>query len=68
MGGGGGLLAKEDIKSAFRLIHICPGDFKLLGLFFGGAYYFDKMLAVGCSISCKIFETFSTFVEPPTIT
>lgn len=56
-------MAKEDIKSAFRLIPIYPGDFELLGLFFRGAYYFDKMLPFGCSISCKIFETFSTFIK-----
>lgn len=61
--GRGALLAKEDIKSAFRLIPVYPGDFELLGLFFRGAYYFDKMLPFGCSISCKIFETFSTFIE-----
>lgn len=57
------LLAKVDIKNAFRLLPIYPGDFELLGIYINGAYYFDKCLPFGCSISCKIFETFSTFLE-----
>lgn len=57
------LLAKVDIKNAFRLLSICPGDFELLGIYINGAYYIDKCLPFGCSISCKIFETFSTFLE-----
>jgi len=40
-----------DIKSAFRLLPIHPQDFELLGFTFG------------CSISPKLFETFSTFLE-----
>lgn len=57
------LLAKVDIKNAFRLLPIYPGDFELLGIYINGAYYIDKCLPFGCSISCKIFETFSTFLE-----
>ena len=61
--GRGALLAKADIKSAFRLIPIYPGDFDLLGIYFNGTYYIDKMLPFGCSVACKIFETFSSFLE-----
>lgn len=61
--GRGTIIAKSDIKSAFRLLKIFPGDFELLGLQFEGKFYFDKCLPFGCSISCKLFEMFSTFLE-----
>ena len=61
--GTGALLAKTDIKSAFRLLPIYPGDFDLLGFTFNGQYYFDKMLPMGASISCSLFEKFSTFLD-----
>ncbi|XP_033733376.1 uncharacterized protein LOC117322521 isoform X1 [Pecten maximus] len=61
--GQGALLGKADIKSAFRLIPIYPGDFDLLGFQFLDKYYIDKCLPMGCSISCNIFEKFSTFIE-----
>lgn len=57
------LLAEVDIKNAFRLLSIYPGDFELLGIYINGAYYIEKCLPFGCSISCKIFEPFSTFLE-----
>jgi len=56
-------LFKMDIKSAFRLLPIHPCDFELLGFSFNEKYYFDKCAAFGCSISPKLFETFSTFLE-----
>ena len=52
-----------DIKSAFRLLPVHPSDFQLLGLRIMGNFFFDKCLPMGCSISCALFETFSTFVE-----
>lgn len=61
--GKGALLAKADIKSAFRLIPISKADFQLVGFKFKGLYYFDKALPFGCSISCATFETFSRFLE-----
>ena len=30
---------------------------------FDGKYYVDKCLPVGCSISCALFEKFSTFLH-----
>lgn len=57
------MISKCDIKSAFRLIRVYPGDFELLGLYFNGNYYFDKCLPFGCAISCRIFEMFATFLE-----
>jgi hypothetical protein len=61
--GKGTLLAKSDVKRAFRLLRIWPGDFDLLGMKFEGQYYFDKCLPMGCSMSCALFEKFSTFIE-----
>ncbi|XP_033738793.1 uncharacterized protein LOC117326238 isoform X1 [Pecten maximus] len=61
--GKGAFLGKKDIKSAFRLLPIHPDDFVLLGMKFQDNYYFDKCLPMGCSISCSLFENFSTFLE-----
>lgn len=52
-----------DIKSAFRLMIINPGDFDLLGFKFEGNYYIDKCLPMGCAISCNLFEKISTFLQ-----
>lgn len=61
--GPGAELGKVDIKSAFRLLPVYPGDFELLGFRFRDHYYIDKCLPMGCSISCAIFEKFSTFLQ-----
>ena len=61
--GKGALLAKADVKSAFRLIPISRADFQLLGFKFEGKYYFDKALPFGCSISCATFEAFACFID-----
>ena len=59
----GCLLAKTDIKSAFRIIPIHPNDYPLLEIKWLGRFYYDRCMAMGCSSSCKTFETFSTAVE-----
>ena len=56
-------LAKTDIKHAFRIIPIHPHDYNLLGIFWRGCYYYDRCMPMGCSSSCKTFETFSTAIE-----
>lgn len=61
--GRGALLAKADVKSAFRLLPIAPAAFSSLGFYFDGFYFFDKCLPMGCSLSCTYFETFSTFIH-----
>ena len=61
--GPGALMAKSDIKSAFRLLPVHPDDYDLLGFSFNGAFYYDKCMPMGCSISCATFERFSTFLE-----
>ena len=61
--GPGALMAKMDVKSAFRLLPVHPEDFSLLGFKVGDYYFFDKCMHMGCSISCAFFEKFSTFLE-----
>lgn len=58
--GAGTLLAKSDIKSAFRLIPVAKNNFDLLGFKLQGKYFFDKMMPFGASISCAIWEKFTT--------
>ena len=61
--GVGCYLAKTDIKSAFRIIPIHPGDYPLLEMKWQGNYYFHRCLPMGCRSSCAIFERFSTALE-----
>ena len=56
-------LAVVDIKSAFRLLRIHPGDFDLLGFRIDEKYYIDKCLPMGCAVSSNIFEKFATFLH-----
>lgn len=58
--GQGALMAKTDIESAFKLIPIQQTDHELLGFKVEALYYFDKTLPMGASISCNLFESFST--------
>lgn len=57
------LLAKADIKSAFRLFPIDPSGFNSMGFQFNGNYYFDKCLQMGFTLSCHYFEAFSSFLH-----
>ena len=41
-------LAKCDIKSAFRLLRLSPGDFDLMGFKFENQFFFDKCLPISC--------------------
>ena len=61
--GRGALLAKADIKSAFRLLPINPDDFSQLASSLPASYYFDKCLPMGAKCSCRKFKAFSTFLE-----
>lgn len=61
--GKGANLGKSDIKKAFRLLPVWPGDFDLLGFKLENKIYFDKCLPMGASISCALFEKFSTFIQ-----
>lgn len=57
------LMGKMDIKSAFRLLPVHIDDFCLLGFRLQGYYFVDKMLPMGCAISCALWEKFATFLE-----
>lgn len=57
------LIAKADIKDAFRIIPIYPLDYRLLGFTWKGQFYHDKCLPMGCSNSCRIFESFATALQ-----
>ena len=56
-------LAKTDIKSAFRIVPIHPDDHHLLGMSLNNKFYYDTTLPMGCSMSCSIFESFSTAIQ-----
>ena len=61
--GQGCVLAKTDVRNAFRIIPIHPSDHPLLGLQWKGQWYYDRCLPMGCSSSCKTFECLSTAME-----
>lgn len=61
--GQGSHLVKVDIKSAFRLLPIHPQDFCLLGMKANEKFFVDKCLPFGLSVSCALFEKFSSFLE-----
>ena len=56
-------MAKMDVKSAFRLLPMYPGEFDLLGFKIENWYFIDKCLPMGCSVSCNHFERFSSFLH-----
>ena len=58
--GPGCLLAKTDIKNAFRIIPIRPDSYDPNGICCEGEFYYDKAVPMGCSSSCRTFEMFST--------
>jgi hypothetical protein len=57
----GAKLSKCDIKSAFRLLRIFPGDFDQLGFVFQDKYYFDKCLPFGAMINCESYGNHHSF-------
>lgn len=56
-------LAKTDIKDAFRIIPISPEDYHLLLLSWERKFYIDRVMPMGLSQSCNIFERFSRALE-----
>ena len=56
-------MAKTDIKSAFRIVPVNPHDYHLLGFKWNEQFYYDRMLPMGLSIGCQIFETLSTSIQ-----
>ena len=61
--GRGTLLAKIDIRSAYRLIPVHPTDRQLLGCKWRGNVYVDAMLPFGLRSAPKLFNGFADALE-----
>eukprot|EP00117_Sycon_ciliatum_P034800 scpid21606/ scgid26485/ Integrase/recombinase xerD homolog len=61
--GRGALLTKVDIRNAFRLCPVAPCDWPLLGIFWQGQFYHDKVLPFGLRSAPYIFDKFATAVQ-----
>ena len=61
--GQGALLAKIDIKSAYRLVTVHPYDQQLLGFRWRGKVYFDAMLPFGLRSAPKVFNALADTLE-----
>ena len=61
--GQGCFLAKTDVAEAFRIVPLHPSQYTLFGMKWKDKYYFDRCLPMGCSSSCKIFETLSNALQ-----
>ena len=59
LGGRGALLAKADIKAAFKLIPVRADQWRLLGFKWDGAYYYQRALCFGSRSSPRIFADFA---------
>ena len=56
-------LAKLDIKSAFRQIPVRAEDHSLLGIFWQGNYYYERVLPFGLRSSPAIFDSVASAIE-----
>ena len=61
--GRGALLAKLDIKHAYRIVPIHPDDRYLLGMKWRGQYFVDVALPFGLRSAPAIFNTFANAFE-----
>ena len=61
--GPGCLIAKADIKDAFRILPIHPDDHTLLGFTWRDLFYYDRCLPMGCSTSCQTIELFAISLQ-----
>ena len=57
------LLAKVDIKAAYRLVPVHPDDRPLLGVVWQGSHYVDAMLPFGLRSAPKIFTALADALE-----
>lgn len=57
------LLAKFDIKDAFRLLRVIPENHFLLGIMFHGLIFYERCLPFGVHPGPALFESLSTAVE-----
>ena len=55
----GAMMAKVDLKSAFRLVPVCRQDWELLSLYWNKQYYVDTCLPFGWMSSPFLFNQFT---------
>lgn len=61
--GKGTMLAKLDIKSAFRIVPVHPADRLLLGMQWNGYWYADAVLPFGLRSAPKLFNVIADAVQ-----
>ena len=61
--GKGALMAKLDIKAAYRLVPVHPDDRPLLGIEWQGSHYVDGMLPFGLRSAPKVFTAVADALE-----
>lgn len=61
--GRGALISKVYIQNVFRIMPIHRDDVHLFSFSWRGVYYLNKCLPMGCSISCSLFEQFSSALQ-----
>ena len=61
--GQGALMAKVDLKAAFRMVPVQRSDWELLGIHWRGQYYIDTCLPFGCRSSPFLFNQFAEALQ-----
>jgi len=61
--GPGSFMAETDLKSAFRLMPIHPGDWNLLGIYWQSQHYIDLCLSFGLRTAPFLFNQISDALE-----
>ena len=61
--GKGALMAKIDLKSAFRMIPVHSADCDFLGMHWQGQYYVDTCLPFGLHSAPFLFNEYTTAIE-----
>jgi len=57
------LLAKIDVKSAYRLVPVHADDHHCLGMMWRGKYYYDSVLVFGLASACQQWERVATAIH-----
>jgi len=53
-------LIKLDVEAAYKQVPVRKEDWHLLGFYFEGKYYYERVLPFGLRSSCKLWELFAT--------
>ena len=59
----GALMAKVDLKSAFRMVPVRHEDWELLGIYWRDHYFVDTCLPFGCRSAPFLFNQFATAIH-----